>query len=178
MRIHFRREDARRSARFGHGNREQPDRAAARNGHGLGGNRPRQHRVHRVAQWVEQRSVVVRDRRRELPDIRFRNDGVAGESAVGIHAQDADVLAHVRQACAALQALAAGHVHLRAHQVALVHCSHAASQSRPPRHETRAPESAADEYAPWPTDPSCRCADRFRKHSQPRRAPVLRRVRA
>ena len=97
MRVYLRGEHARRSARFGHRNREQPNRATAGDGDGFRGNRPRQHRVHRVAQRVEQRSVVVRDRRRELPDIRFGNDGIAGESAVGVHAQDADVLAHMSQ---------------------------------------------------------------------------------
>jgi len=62
----------------------------------------------------------VRDGGRELPDVGLWNDGVACESAIGIDAEDADVLADVGLAGAALQALAAGHVHFGADQVAFL----------------------------------------------------------
>ena len=70
----------------------------------------------------------MRDGGRELPDVGFRDDGVAGEGAVGIDAEDADVLADVGLAGAALEALAAGHVHLRADQVAFFDGGDAAAQ--------------------------------------------------
>ena len=49
------------------------------------------------------------------------NDDVFGEGAVGVHADDLDVLADVRFADAALQALAAGHVHLGGDEIAFLH---------------------------------------------------------
>ena len=49
------------------------------------------------------------------------NDDVFGERAVGVHPDDLHVLADVRLADAALQALAAGHVHLGGDEVAFLH---------------------------------------------------------
>ena len=63
----------------------------------------------------------LRDRRVELPDIALGNDDVFGERAVGVDADDLHVLADVRLADAALQALAAGHVHLGGDEVAFLH---------------------------------------------------------
>ena len=48
------------------------------------------------------------------------NDDVFGEGAVGVHADDLHVLADVGFAGAALQALAAGHVHLGGNEVAFL----------------------------------------------------------
>ena len=61
-----------------------------------------------------------RNRRIELPDVRLGDDDVLGECAVGVHADDLHVLADVRFADAALQALAAGHVHLGGDEVAFL----------------------------------------------------------
>ena len=82
-----------------------------------------------VAQRVQQRAPIARNRLRKLPDIGLRNDDVAGEGAAGVHAQNLHVLADVRLADAALQALAAGHVHLRAHKVAFLDRGHAGSHA-------------------------------------------------
>ncbi len=67
------------------------------------------------------RGVLARDRRIELPDIGLGNDDVFGEGAVGVDADDLHVLADVRFAGAALQALAAGDVHLGGDEVAFLH---------------------------------------------------------
>ncbi len=85
---------------------------------------PGQHGVHRVAQRIENGRVLRRDGRIELPDIRLGNDDVLGEGAVGVDADDLHVLADVRLAGAALQALAAGHVHLGGDEVARLHAGH------------------------------------------------------
>ena len=57
----------------------------------------------------------------ELPDVGLGNDDVFGEGAVGVDADDLHVLADVRLADAALQALAAGHVHFGGDEVAFLH---------------------------------------------------------
>ena len=85
--------------------------------------------MHCIPQRIQQRGVLGRNRRRQLPDVALGNDGVARERPVRIHAQNPHVLADVRLADAALHALAAGHVHLRRNQVALFHRSHAATHS-------------------------------------------------
>ena len=53
--------------------------------------------------------------------LRLGNDNVLGERAVGVDADDLHVLADVRLADAALQTLAAGHVHLGGNEVAFLH---------------------------------------------------------
>ena len=118
MLVDFNGEDLRRSAGFGDGDGEEADGAASGDGDGGGGDGAGEHGVDRVAERVEQRGVVVGDGGRELPDIGLGDDGVAGEGAIGIDAQDAHMLADVGLAGAALETLAAGHVHLGADQVA------------------------------------------------------------
>ena len=56
----------------------------------------------------------------ELPDVGLGNDDVFCERAVGVDADDLHMLADVRLAGAALQALAAGHVHLGGNEVAFL----------------------------------------------------------
>ena len=121
MLVDFDREHRCRAHGLGHGNRKQADRPAAGDGHGLGGDLSGQHGVHGVAQRIENRRVLQRNRGIELPDIRLRNHHVLGEGAVGVDADDLHVLADVRFAGAALQALAAGHVHLGGNEVAFLH---------------------------------------------------------
>ncbi len=104
----------------GHGNRKQPDWSASRDGHGFGGDLARQHRVNRIAQRIENRRVFLWNGGVEFPDIRFRNDHVLGEGAVGIHADNSHVLADVSFAGAALQALAARYVHFSGYEVAFL----------------------------------------------------------
>src|ERR1035441_6100749 len=106
------------SAGARHGDGEQPDRAATGDGYALGRDVARQHGVHRVAQRVEDRRVLFRNRGIEFPDIRLGNDHVLGEGAVGVDADDLHMLADVRLADAALQALAARHVHFGGDEVA------------------------------------------------------------
>ena len=103
-----------------HRDGEQPDGPATGDGYALGRDLARQHGVHRVAQWVEDGRIFLRDRRIELPDVRLGNDDVLGKRAVSVHADDLHVLADVRFANAALQALTAGHVHLGGDEVAFL----------------------------------------------------------
>src|SRR5271157_6108157 len=124
MLIHFQRENLRGSAGARYRDREEPDWTAAGDGHAPGGDFARQHRVHRVAQRIEDGRVFLRDGRIELPDVRLGNDDVLGKSAVGVHADDLHMLADVRFAGAALQALAAGHVHLGGNEVAFLNTRH------------------------------------------------------
>src|SRR5271157_403979 len=124
MLVHFQRENLRGSAGASHRDGEQPDRAAAGDGHAPGGDLAGQHRVHRVAQRIEDGRVFLRDGRIELPDVRLGNDDVLGEGAIRVHADDLHMLADVRFAGAALQALAAGHVHLGGNEVAFLDARH------------------------------------------------------
>ena len=124
MLVHFQREDLRGSAGARYGDGEQPDRAAARDSHALGGDLSGQHGVHRVAQRIEDGRVLLRDGSIELPDVRFRNHDVVGKGAVGVHADDLHVLADVRFADAALQALAARYVHFGGDEVAFLDAGH------------------------------------------------------
>ena len=87
---------------LGHGNREQADRAAARDGYALGRNFSRQDGVHGVAEWIEDGGIFLRNRRIQLPDVGLGNHNVLGEGAVGVHTNDLHVLADVRLAGAAL----------------------------------------------------------------------------
>ena len=117
----FEGEDLGGSAGARHRDGEQADGAASGDGDALGGDLAGQHGVHGVAQRVEDGRVLLRDRRIELPDVDLGNDDVFGEGAVGVDADDLHVLADVRLADAALQALAAGHVHLGGDEVAFLH---------------------------------------------------------
>src|SRR5689334_4732203 len=120
MLVDFDRENRCGSYRFSHSDRKEPDGTAAGDGHGVGRDLSGQYGMHGVAQRIEDRRVLKGDGRIELPDIRLGDDDVFGEGAVGIHADNFDVLTDVSFAGAALQALAASHVHLGGNEVALL----------------------------------------------------------
>src|SRR5208337_1029969 len=103
-----------------HRDRKQTDGAAAGDGYSLRGDFSRQHRVHGVAQRIENGRVLLGNHRIELPDIRFGDDDVLGESSVGVDADDFHIPADVGFARAALQALAASHVHFGGHEIAFL----------------------------------------------------------
>src|SRR5205823_5903179 len=69
----------------------------------------------------EQRGVIRRDRRIDLPDIRFRNAHVLGEGTIFIDANDLYVGTDMGFTDAALVTLAAGDVHLGGDEVAFLH---------------------------------------------------------
>ena len=71
-----------------------------------------------VAQGVEDGGVVHRNRRVDLPDVRFRDFDELGKAAVHVDADDAHVLADVALAGAALEAAPAGDVHFRRDELA------------------------------------------------------------
>src|ERR1017187_430903 len=121
MFVDFDREDGGCAHGSRHCDREQSDGAAAGDGYGFRGDFPGQHGVHGVAQRIEDGCVLLRDGGIEVPDIRFGDDDVLGESSVGIDADNLDVLADVGFAGAALQALAASHVHFGGYEIALLH---------------------------------------------------------
>jgi hypothetical protein len=121
MLVHFERKNLRRSAGARHRNGEQSNRPAARDGDTLSGDVASEHGVHRVAQRVEDGGVLPRNGGIELPDVRLGNDDVFGKGAIGVDANDLHVLADVRFADAALQALAAGHVHFSGNKVTFLH---------------------------------------------------------
>src|SRR5580698_7419635 len=83
-----------------------------------------------VAEWIEERAEVARDRRAELPDVRCRNTNVVGEGSIGIDAEDLHELADMRLSAAALQAVAAGNVHLGGDEVAHLHILYQFADSR------------------------------------------------
>src|SRR5579862_8731481 len=99
---------------------EEADRAAAGDGNTFRGDLSGEHGVDGVTERIENRSVVEGDGGIELPDIRLRNDDIFGEGSVGVDADNFHVLADVGLAGSALQALAAGHVHFRGHEVAFL----------------------------------------------------------
>ncbi len=106
------------------------DRSATGDGDRFGRNFSRQHAMDGVAQRIQDRGVLLRNRRIELPDIRFRNHHVFGEGPVGIHADDFYVLADVRFASAALQTLAAGDVHLGGNEIAFLDAGNFVAERR------------------------------------------------
>src|SRR5260370_11800296 len=74
-----------------------------------------------IAERIKNGSVLLRNGRIQLTNIRPRNYHVLRKCSVRIHTDDLYVLADVGFAGAALQALAAGHVHLRGNEVTLLH---------------------------------------------------------
>ena len=104
-----------------HRDGEQSDGAAAGDGHGFGGDFTRQHSMNRVAQRIKNGGVLLRNGGIEFPDVRFWNDYIFGEGAVCIDADNLHVLADVGFAGAALQALAACHMHFGGDKVAFFH---------------------------------------------------------
>src|SRR5216683_7057712 len=76
-----------------------------------------------IAERIKDGSVLLRNGRIQLPNIRLRNYHVLRERSVRIHTDDLYVLADVGFAGAALQALAAGHVHLGRNEVTFFHAS-------------------------------------------------------
>src|ERR1022692_1743358 len=107
-----------------YGDGKKPDRPAARDGHGFCSDLTGEHGMDGIAQRIENRGILRRNGGIKFPDIRFRNDDVLGEGAVGIDADDLHVLANVSFAGAALQALAARHVHLGGNKIAFLHAGH------------------------------------------------------
>src|SRR5260370_28490953 len=85
--------------------------------------------MHCISQRIENRGVVLRDGWIELPDVRLRDYHVLGEGAIGVDADDFYVLADVRFAGAALQALAAGHMHLGRNKITFLHAGHFVPES-------------------------------------------------
>src|ERR1044071_2933141 len=120
MLVDFDRENRCGSYRFSHSDGKKSDGPATGDGHGLGRNLAGQHGMDGIAQRIEDGGVLQRDSGIELPDIRFGDDDVFGEGAVGVDADNFDVLTDVSFAGAALQALAASHVHLGGNEVALL----------------------------------------------------------
>jgi hypothetical protein len=80
--------------------------------------------VHGVSQRVEDRRVVHRNGRVNFPDVGLGNLDEIGEAAVGVNPDDANVLADVSLAGAALVAQAAGNVHFRGDKITLADGSH------------------------------------------------------
>ena len=100
---------------------EKSDRTAADDRDRAGGDLAGEHGVYGVAERIEQRGVVGRDRWIDLPDIRFGDADVLGEGAVFIDADDLNVGADVSFADAALVTLATRHVHLGRDEVAFLY---------------------------------------------------------
>src|SRR6266404_6200853 len=119
--VNFDREYTRGTDRPRYSDREQPDGPATGNGHSLCRDLPCQHRVNGVPQRIKNRCILLRYLRIELPDVRFRNHHKFGECPVRIHANNFYVLTDVCFAGAALQALAASHVHFCRNKIALLH---------------------------------------------------------
>src|SRR4029077_6472608 len=88
---------------------------------GLPGNRARQHRVHRVPQGIQNRPIMFRNRRIQLPDVRRRNLHKLRERAILINPDNPQILADVRFAQPALVAMPAIDVHLRADKIPRLH---------------------------------------------------------
>ena len=130
MLVDFDRKNLRCPHGLRHRNRKQPDRSTAGDGYGFCGDLPGQHGMNGIAQRIEDGGILLRNGGIELPDIGFGNDHVLGEGAVGIDADDFHVLADVRFAGAALQALAASHVHLGGDKVAFFHAGDFIAESR------------------------------------------------
>ena len=95
-----------------HRDGKQSDGAGASDGNSFGRDFSGKHGVHGVSQWIKNRGVLQRDGGIQFPDIRFRDDHVFGEGAVGVHANDFHVLANVGFAGATLQTFSACHMHL------------------------------------------------------------------
>src|SRR5207302_174818 len=88
MLVGLEREDLRCSHGAGDGNGKQSDRSAADDGDGAGGDLAGENGVDGVAERIEQRSVVGRYGRIDLPDVRFGDAHVFGEGAVFVDADD------------------------------------------------------------------------------------------
>ena len=121
MLVHFDGKYAGRAHGSGDGDRKKSNRAASRDGYGFRGDLTGENCVNSIAQRIENRRVFRWNGGIKLPDIRFWNDDVFRKSAVGIDADDLHVLADVRLAGAALQALAAGHVHFGGNEIAFLY---------------------------------------------------------
>jgi len=77
-----------------------------------------QHRIDRIPQWFLNGSPFQRDSRIVLPHIDFRKRHVLRKGAIGIHAQDLEVAAHLGLARAALVAMPAGNMGFCGDQIA------------------------------------------------------------
>src|SRR5690349_18113270 len=129
MLVDFKREYLRGAHGARHGDRKQPDRSTPDDCYGLGGDLSGQHRVNRIAEWIEDGGIIGWNGRIELPDVRFGNLDVIGEGTVGIDADDLYVLADMRLAGAALQTFAAIDMHLGGDKIAFLDAGHFATDS-------------------------------------------------
>src|SRR5579885_2475204 len=100
-----------------HSDRKKSDRATSGNRNCFRRDLPSQDRVNRIPQWIQNRCILLRNRRIQLPDVRFRNHDELSESAIRIDTDDFYVLANVGLAGTALEALATGHMHLSGNEV-------------------------------------------------------------
>jgi len=87
---------------------------------GLSGHLAGKHCVNGVTEPVEEGRVFLRNLGIELSDGGLGNHHVLRERPIGIDADDFYVLADMRFARAALQALATGHVHFARDEIALL----------------------------------------------------------
>ena len=97
-RIDVDREHGCRARRAGHRNRHQSDRSHARDRHAFDAHSGGHDRMDGVAERIEDRRILIRNRRVELPDVVFGHNDVLRERAVAI---DPDDLERVRK-CAPL----------------------------------------------------------------------------
>jgi len=136
-------EDLRRAARPRHCDREQPDRTASDHRPRPSCDLSRKAGVHRIPQRIQQRRIIYRNGRVDLPDVRLRYAHVFRERAWSIHPKDGHVLTDMRFADPALEALAARHMHLCGDEVAFLHRSDVPAHLRHvsaklmPRHQRR-----------------------------------------
>ena len=121
MRIHFRGKDHGGAASARDVDSHQADRPGAGDDHILRGDFSGQHGVHRVSERIQNRGVVLGNRRINFPDIADGNNYEFGEAAVGVYPDDFHILADVRLAHAAGAAVSAIDMHFGADEVARLH---------------------------------------------------------
>ena len=74
-----------------------------------------------IPKRIKNRGILLRDRGIQFPDVRLGDHHELGKCPVRIHADDFHVVTDVGLTGTALQAFAAGHVHLRGNKVSLLH---------------------------------------------------------
>src|SRR5215813_121767 len=127
--IHFNGKHRSSANRTGHRNREQTDRTASGDCDGPGCNFASQHRVHGIAQRIEDGRVLLRYSWIKFPNVRFWNAYILGKSTICIHADDLHELADMSLASSTLQTLAAGHMHFSGDEIAFLNARYLFSVS-------------------------------------------------
>src|SRR3954470_4426035 len=122
MRIGLEREDLGGADSASDGDGEQSYGSASHDGDRACGDLAGEHGVNGVAERIEQGSVIGRNGRIDLPNVRFRDTHVFGEGAVFVDADDLYVRADVSFADAALVTLAACNVHLGRDEITFLYC--------------------------------------------------------